>query len=97
MIPLLESVKTSLRITHNKLDGEISEYIEAAKSEMIRVGIKSTVVNNGKLNLIRDAIKTFCKMRFETDVNLIERYEHSWQYQLDTLRKSPSYWRKRKE
>lgn len=92
---LLRSVKMSLRINHDALDMELREYIETAKSEMIRVGVRASVANNVELNLIRDAIKTFCKMRFETDVTLIERYEKSWQYQLDMIRKSKKYWSKR--
>ena len=65
LISLHEAVKTTLRITHNKLDNEISDYIKAAQDEMIRVGINKQNAEDETIPLIRDAIKIFCKMRFE--------------------------------
>lgn len=87
---MLDSVKTALRISHNKLDTEITETIETAKKEMERVGVDvAKIINTDPL--ISDAIKTFCKYSFHSDLKMREGFFNSWQYQIDCLRKSKDY------
>lgn len=58
---LLQKVKTSLRISHNKLDDELTDLINAALSELNIVGITNT---NELDPLIIRAVITYCKANF---------------------------------
>lgn len=44
---IFDKVKLALRISHNLLDGEITEVITSARQEMIRAGVKESVANEG--------------------------------------------------
>ena len=85
---ILASVKTALRIKHNELDDLLNMQIATAQAEMVRNGISSTVAADSNNNLVTDAIITFCQMRNADTISESERYEGSWKYQLDCLRKS---------
>jgi len=87
---VLDDVKKALRISHTKLDTEVSATISAAKSEMERAGIKNASIIETDA-LILDAIKTYCKYSFASDLKMREGFFTSWQYQLDCLRKSTGY------
>lgn len=86
----IAKVKLALRITHSKLDTEITATIDTAKAEMERAGILAASVSESD-ELILDAIKTFCKYSFASDEKMREGYFTSWQYQLDCLRKTAAY------
>jgi len=86
----LEKVKLALRITHVKLDTEITATINTAKAEMIRAGLMSALVVETD-DLVLDAIKTYCKYSFASDEKMRDGYFTSWQYQLDCLRKTEKY------
>lgn len=88
---LLDEIKTTLRISHNKLDDEINSNISSARLEMIRLGILEDVANSDDDELIKQAIKTYCQMQNTTDDKKYERYFKAWQYQTDCLRKSKDY------
>ena len=93
---MLEKIKLALRISHNKLDGEINDNIAFAKQEMERLGIDtSKTVADGETAvmdpLIYNAIKTYCQYAFTTDLKAQEGYFTSWSYQLDCLRKTEAY------
>lgn len=87
---LLDEVKLILRMSHNKLDDEINDYIASARLEMIRLGILEEMANSDD-DLIKQAIKTYCQMNNTSDDKKYERYFNSWQYQTDCLRKSKNY------
>ncbi|NCD09937.1 MAG: phage gp6-like head-tail connector protein [Negativicutes bacterium] len=87
---LIDDVKKSLRISHTKLDTEITATIDVAKAELERAGvIAENVVDTD--SLIAEAIKTYCKYSFASDPKMRDGYFISWQYQLDCLRKSTGY------
>lgn len=87
---MLEKVKLALQISTNEFDSDIEENIAAARAEMIRSGIAEEKANSDTDVLITKAIKTFCQKEYADD-NLSERFEESWKYQLDNLRKSKGY------
>ena len=87
---LVDDVKTALRISHTKLDGEIQATIDAAKAEMARAGIVESAIADTD-PLIVDAVKVYCKYVFAADEKRREGFFQSWQYQLDCLRKSSDY------
>jgi len=93
---VLDKIKVALRISHNKLDGDINDNIAFATQEMIRLGINATktiTVDSVEVidPLIYTAIKTYCQYAFTSDPKAQEGYLTSWTYQLDCLRKTSGY------
>ena len=85
---ILDDVKLALRISHTALDTELTANIAEARAEMDRNGIDESIANDDSNPLIVAAIKTYCKL-VNTDIDkTAERYDASWKYQLDCLRKS---------
>jgi len=87
---MLEKVKLALQITTTEFDSDILENIAAARAEMIRSGVSAVKANSEDDPLITRAIKTYCQKEYSDD-DLSERFEESWKYQLDNLRKSKGY------
>lgn len=84
---MLNSIKLALRINHNKLDDEINDTINAARAEMVRAGVSDEVAYSDAY-LTKQCIKTYALMNFCNDKNMAERYEKSFEYQLENIRKS---------
>lgn len=87
---MLSKVKLALQITTDVFDSDILDNIAAARAEMIRAGVAPEKANSEDDPLITKAIKTFCQKEYNDD-ELSERFEQSWRYQLDNLRKSGEY------
>lgn len=87
---MLEKVKLALQITTDEFDSDIEENIAAARAELIRSGVSASKANSDNDPLITKAIKTFCQKEYSDD-NLSERFEESFKYQVDNLRKSADY------
>lgn len=85
---ILTAVKTALRISHSQLDTLLTQQISMARAEMVRNGMNSAVANDESNVLVTDAIISFCQMRNADTIPETDRYEISWKYQLDCLRKS---------
>lgn len=90
-VNMLGTVKTALRITHSKLDSDISLNIDAATAEMIRAGVRETAAVNMEDPLIQTAIVTYCKASYAKDTNEADKYSESFKYQLENLRKTAFY------
>lgn len=84
---MLDKIKIALRISHNYLDDDIEDTINAAKAEMIRAGVDPDVANS-EHDLVVMAVKTYCLYVYASDKNLADGFFNSWQYQLDNIRKS---------
>lgn len=87
---MLTKVKRALFITVDDLDEEIEENIESCKSDLIRMGIDPSKIS-AEDPLIVETVKTYCKAIYEADLNKAKRYEESYQYQANNLRKSLEY------
>ena len=87
---ILDTIKTSLRISHTSLDSDITADINAAKAELERAGVLSTAIVDTDA-LILSAIKAYCKYNYESDPVRKEAFWKSWELQLDNLRKSTGY------
>lgn len=88
---LLDDVKLALRISHNKLDSEITALIAAAREDMKRAGMTATAAADETSNLTTTAIKTFVLARMADNLAEAEGYQRSYEYQLDNLRKTAIY------
>lgn len=84
---IFDKVKLALRISHNLLDGEIADVITSARDELIRAGVSSDIANSDE-ELIHTAIKTYALAYYSSDVKEADRYNQSFYYQCDCLRKS---------
>ena len=84
---IADKVKLALRISHNLLDSEISDVITSARLELKRAGVDSDTAS-GDSEIVETAIKTYALAYYASDVKDAERYQESFQYQCDCLRKS---------
>lgn len=71
---LLESVKTDLRISHGKLDGDILENVNAARLDMKRLGVDADLDND----LVKKAIKLYVRWQYNFE-NQADRYMNAYQ------------------
>lgn len=85
---LKDKIKLALRISHDLLDGEITELITTARAEMTRAGVPDSVAEDTSNDVVTQAIKTYALYSMADDEKKAEGYFESWQYQLDNIRKS---------
>ncbi len=88
---ILDDVKLALRITHTKLDEDLRAKINAAKKDLISLGVDETKVNSDADPLIVEAIKTYMQYKYSRDDKEMENYYNSWVVQVDKLRKTAGY------
>lgn len=72
---MLDKVRQALRITHNKLDSELQDVIDACKLDLTIAGVKKIDENDP---LIQQAVKTYCKAEYEQDVNKANRLTQAY-------------------
>ena len=72
---MLTKVREALRITHNKLDNELQDVIDACKMDLTIAGIKKIDDNDP---LIQQAVKTYAKAEYEQDVNKANRLTQAY-------------------
>jgi len=82
-----DKVKLALRISHNLLDAEISDVIASARLELKRAGVSSDKAD-GDDEDVETAIRTYALCYYSSDVKDSDRYNESFIYQCDCLRKS---------
>jgi len=75
---LLDDIKSSLRVSHNALDNDISDLIEEARHDLMLSGVSSKKANEDTDPLIKRAIKTYCKAEFTSDAREAERFKTSY-------------------
>ncbi|SFI36030.1 uncharacterized phage protein (possible DNA packaging) [Bacillus sp. 71mf] len=75
---MLEAVKKALRISHNALDDEILDLIEAARHDLMLSGVSSIKVNVDTDPLIKRVIITYVKANFIPDAKEAERFQLSY-------------------
>lgn len=85
---LLNKVKTALRIGHNKLDGELEDWIESALDDLRLAGV---IVRNDGDALILAAVKTYCRAHMTDDVAKSEMYLGRYDRQKSTLKATQRY------
>lgn len=82
-----DKVKLALRISHNLLDAEITDVIASARLELKRAGVDPNYAE-GSTEDIETAIRTYSLAYYSSDNKDSERYNESFMYQCDCLRKS---------
>lgn len=72
---MLEKIKTNLRISHGKLDGEIQDMILACAKDLETLGVQNTDEENP---LILTATKLYCRWHYNYE-NEGERYKKAYE------------------
>lgn len=85
---ITETIKTALRIKHNKLDSEIERLENTARREMVRVGVDITKAMDDSNYLVNQAVVTYCLMNLTEDEGLIDKYYRAWETQIDGIRRN---------
>lgn len=88
---MLTAVKLALGITIDDLDADIIATINIARAELIRSGITEEKAMSDDDSLIEQAIKTYCKAIYTSDINKSEKLMESFKYQQECIRKSKGY------
>ena len=86
--PVLEAVKLALDVTAEEYDSEITDLIAAAKLDMKASGVDVDTLGSDKLVL--QAIKTYCRMNFQSPADY-DRLAHSYEQQLTKLMHATGY------
>lgn len=87
----VDTIKSRLRINHDQLDNQFEQDIEAAKAELVRVGVMRSVVNEEDNPLIDKAIIAYCLWIESESEKMMEGYKAQWDQWKDELRKSFGY------
>lgn len=75
MQTMLDKVRLALRITHNKLDGELLDLINACIYDLTIAGINKIDESDP---LIQQVVKTYCKAEYEEDVQKANRLNQAY-------------------
>ncbi|MFB8328083.1 head-tail connector protein [Bacillus wiedmannii] len=75
---ILEVVKKALRVSHNALDDEIDDLIEAARTDLKLSGVSGFKSNDDTDPLIKRAIIMYTKSNFTSDAKESERFQLSY-------------------
>lgn len=77
-MPILDDVKTALRISNTAFDGEITDLISAARSDLKLSGVLESKVNDDTDALIKRAIVVYCKSNFGWNNPDAEKLQQSY-------------------
>lgn len=75
MQTMLNKVRLALRITHDRLDSELLDLINACVYDLTIAGIN--VIDEDD-PLIQQAVKTYCKAEYEEDVQKANRLNQAY-------------------
>lgn len=84
---MLTTVKTALRISHDKLNEEIKRLIVAGLAELLRVGVSAETIQS-RGSLVTQAVVTYVSMHMTEDASLIDKYSAAFDIQVDGIRKA---------
>lgn len=89
--PFLKRVKDACGIASTFYDVEVTSLIEAARLEMIRIGVKSDIANAEDNPLVYMAVRTYCKVAFAETETDADRLSESFIAQARALSLSDGY------
>lgn len=87
---MLDDMKTVLRVSNPAFDVEVEMLIEAAKADMVRVGIEPAHIDSDD-PLVKMAVACYCKSRFGFDEPHAEQYEAAYRQTVADMLNSSSY------
>ncbi len=75
---MLDVVKKAVRVSHNALDEELADLIEASRYDLKLSGVSHLKVNDDNDPLIKRAVITYVKANFISDAKEAERFLASY-------------------
>lgn len=75
---MIDVVKKAVRISHNALDDELADLIEASRYDLNLSGVSHLKANDDTDPLIKRAIITYVKANFISDAKEAERFLASY-------------------
>ncbi len=75
---MIDVVKKAVRISHNALDDELKDLIEASRYDLNLSGVSHLKANDDTDPLIKRAIITYVKANFISDAKEAERFLASY-------------------
>ncbi|KAB2396796.1 MULTISPECIES: head-tail connector protein [Bacillus cereus group] len=75
---MIDVVKKAVRISHNALDDELEDLIEASRYDLKLSGVSYLKANDDNDPLIKRAIITYVKANFISDAKEAERFLASY-------------------
>lgn len=81
---LLDDIRTSLRVTSDKFDAEVSMLVDAALYDMERAGVNPALLavdeETGDIanQFVKHAVTAYCKAEFGYDVDEAARFKDSY-------------------
>ncbi|MEK4581783.1 head-tail connector protein [Bacillus sp. FSL R12-0074] len=75
---ILIDVKKALRVSHDALNDEIEDLIEASRHDLMLSGVSGIKANDDEDPLIKRAIITYVKANFIPDAKEAERFQSSF-------------------
>lgn len=87
---LLDKIKTALRITHNKLDDEIGQYISSAFADLERVGVAVPDNSENATPLLETAVKIYVMAKYDF-LGKGKQYQTDYEKLRDALSLSEKY------
>lgn len=87
----LAKIKAAAGISGSTYDTDITDLIESARSEMIRIGIGSGYANSETDSLIRRAIRTLVQSEYAENEGEAKRLSESFAAQIAALSQSDGY------
>jgi len=74
----LAAMRAYLRITHNSLDGEITDLIAAARDDLVLGGVLRSRAENEDDALVKRAVGLYVKAEFGLDNEDADRYREAY-------------------
>jgi len=87
----LATMKTAAGLTASLYDTQVTDLIEEARAEMVRVGIDATVAANESNKLVARAVRTHVCANFAESEQEATRLEASFVSQLSALALTEAY------
>lgn len=87
----LADIRLRVRLSANKLDGEIEDLILAARADLVRGGVLPARAADESDPLIKQAVSTYVKAEFGLDNEDADKYRASYKSQKIALSMASDY------
>ena len=87
----LIAIKKAINVSASSYDADVTDKIEEARAEMIRIGVSPAAVLDEDDALIRRAVTTFVHAAYPEDEASAARYAESAEKQMGMLAMEPLY------
>lgn len=88
---LLDEMRVALRVTTTATDTEVQAYMDAARADMLRVGVPEDMLDEDNIDpLAKVAMVQYCKAHFGYDNDEAPRFGESYRQLVADMLNSPS-------